>query len=666
MWVFTQFFKKVHSTKPAASRNESAEIFVVCLGYKSPDKIDPRFLDPKHVFSEVDGAATAEEAEAASNLELVNPEKKKKKPAAEGYETGATVLFKSIKASEFVMGDKAIHILNNYHEIALDESRIRKHPKTTDEIVECCKDIKVLGMKELRLLKRWREALRTDFLKEAKNKKDKEGTEKKEEEETDKQGSGEDSEDEELKELDEQVANMRDEERRAAKRAKKKSSKEKRKTAQKIDLKMIIPGDEGPVREEEGLFRMKELRGMRDVEAVTEKDPELLAESESDDDDEMDGGLSKTETYSKEKGRIDKSGLFYKESDSEDEGSDEEEDEETGDLGLQENGNGVYLEEEEEEEEEEEHLLTDLDHSSKESKKRRKADMWFEKDVFKNIEDDDELAEEDISEAIKAYKKKNVNILSEKGEDAEESSDDEDDENEDDDEKEDNYRGMKRKESKQKDGFEVVPKNAAAKKRSKVKLTPEELAIGQEMIMSKKRKRDLTDAGWNRYMHNDKDEDLPDWFVKEEQMHMRPRVQPDPKVVEEYKQRQKALNVKTIKKVVEAKARKKRRAAKKMEKAKKKAAVLMENPDMGSREKQREIQRMYKKAAATQKKETTYVVAKKHTASKRAKRPAGVKGFYKQVDPRMKKDTQRKRGNATSKRVRKRTLKGKKTKPTRS
>ena len=74
------------------------------------------------------------------------------------------------KASEFIAGEKPIHILNNCHEIVLDESRIKKHPKTTQEIVECCKDIRVLGVKELRSLKKWREILKADFEKAAEKK----------------------------------------------------------------------------------------------------------------------------------------------------------------------------------------------------------------------------------------------------------------------------------------------------------------------------------------------------------------------------------------------------------------------------------------------------------------------------------------------------------------
>merc|ERR1712147_52544 len=126
----------------------------------------------------------------------------------------------------------------------------------------------------------------------------------------------------------------------------------------------------------------------------------------------------------------------------------------------------------------------------------------------------------------------------------------------------------------------------------------------------------------------------------------------------------KEMNVKTIKKVVEAKARRKRKVAKKMGEARKKSAHILENADLGSREKASEINKLYKKAAQAgkRKSEVKYVVAKKHKAQKNAQRPSGVKGAFKQVDPRMKKDSAAKRGN--QKQGQKRRLKGKQAKPT--
>jgi AdoMet-dependent rRNA methyltransferase SPB1 len=48
-----QLFERVEATKPTASRSTSAEIYIICLKYKAPAKIQPELLDIKHLFSVV-------------------------------------------------------------------------------------------------------------------------------------------------------------------------------------------------------------------------------------------------------------------------------------------------------------------------------------------------------------------------------------------------------------------------------------------------------------------------------------------------------------------------------------------------------------------------------------------------------------------------------------
>ena len=66
------------------------------------------------------------------------------------------------------------------------------------------------------------------------------------------------------------------------KRKKKKEQKEKTKRAQRINLEMIHPGDEGPKRQEENLFKLSKLTSKTDLETVMEQTPELLAEDSDD------------------------------------------------------------------------------------------------------------------------------------------------------------------------------------------------------------------------------------------------------------------------------------------------------------------------------------------------------------------------------------------------
>lgn len=163
LWVFSQLFTKVEATKPPSSRNVSAEIFVVCRGFKAPKRIDPKFLDPRSVFAELSDPTPNNEAK------VFNPEIKKRK--RDGYEEGNWTQFKEVPASEFIQTTDPIAILGSLNRLSFEQppngdvalAALDKLPETTKEIRDCCNDLRVLGRKEFRNLLKWRLKVREKF-----------------------------------------------------------------------------------------------------------------------------------------------------------------------------------------------------------------------------------------------------------------------------------------------------------------------------------------------------------------------------------------------------------------------------------------------------------------------------------------------------------------------
>ncbi|CAL8115822.1 unnamed protein product [Orchesella dallaii] len=631
IWVLKQFFRNVFATKPAASRTESAEIFVVCKGYLAPGTIDQRFLDPKHVFEDIDLP------EGKKQLQQLLKEVGKKKKA-EGYPTGETMLYRPVLASEFVKSSDYIELLANTSSIDLNEEWIATNPATTDDIKDYCKDVKVLGKKEIKDLVHWRKILRDkieQYLKLKAGVKDEENA-----------GEGsnvqelDDESDTETK-LHDAITAVKEQQVKEEKRKKKKLLKEKKKVAEKTSLDMIIPGDVGPTDTSgDSLFTLKSIKSIDDVDKLIVKPALPDVEDNRDDEDDLDAIYqryqSKRVRYNKEGQVLDSSGKFYRDATEQDQNVKEESSDEEAEPDLR---KGLDFGSDDEELSIEEadidmdkiapiidnHLLTDLDPANKTQKRLKKVAMWFDKDIFKNI---DEESDEDfeIQQLASSYIKKGAivhglnptNGTTESTKAAQRKKrkpqvDDVDSDN---------------------DEMEIVPATVPRKKKSK--LDAEGLALATVMVQSGKNKRDLMDDGWNRYAFNDAG--LPDWFLDDEKKHMKKALPVPQELVDEYKSSLKEINVRPIKKVMEAKARKKKRTIKKMEKAKKKAEGILDNSEMSDAEKANQIKQLYKKANAHKKKEVTYVVAKKFTSAKRMKRPAGVKGPMRVVDPRMKKD----------------------------
>lgn len=651
LWIFQQLFHRVQATKPQASRHESAEIFVVCQGFLAPDKVDSKFFDPKFAFKEI-------EVQAKTVTELVT----KKKPKAEGYAEGDLTLYHRASVTDFLRAANPVDFLSKASEISLDDEELAQHPATTEDIWACCQDIKVLGRKELRSLLNWRTKLRRYVAKKLKEQAKaldislSSGEEEEEEEgEESEAGTGRQpsKEEEEEEQLNRTLAEMKAQEVAELKRKKKKLLREQRKQRERVELKMDLPGvsiaDEG----ETGMFSLRTIRGHQLLEEVTQ------------------GDMSAADTFLSDLPRDD---IYVSDVEDDDTSLDSDLDPEElagvgGSRHLKDQKRVRFGEDDDKEEEEEENpLLVPLE--EKTVLQEEQASLWFSKDGFSGIEDDADEALE-ISQAQLLYESRrkgqqqlpppSSSLKSEKktsqcqdedpkgaeapveaktvprtGRERDDSSDS-DDSSSSDGERWEPKHGKKRSHGLKSDddGFEIVPIEDPVKHQI---LDPEGLALGAIIASSKKAKRDLIDDSFSRYTFNEEEGELPEWFVQEEKQHRIRQLPIDKKDIEHYRRRWREINARPIKKVAEAKARKKRRMLKKLEQTKKKAEAVVNTVDISEREKVAQLRSLYKKAGlGKEKRQVTYVVAKKGVGRK-VRRPAGVRGHFKVVDSRMKKD----------------------------
>lgn len=745
MWVFNQLFRRVEATKPPSSRNVSAEIFVVCQEFKAPRRIDPKFLDPQHVFKDLDpvqadGAATGGDESmkgtSANNVHanVFEPEKKRRK--REGYEEGNYTQYKAISARDFILGADAVSMLGTYNQItfkAAADKEILDHDETNDDIKANCEDLKVLGRKDFRNLMKWRLALREHLGLES-GKQDPAAEETVEMEEMEPMDSDE--------ELDAELEKLTAEEQRRVRKERRRRNEARAKKVLKMQLQMTTPMDIGMEHADEALqggaedfFDLSTAGGKRDgkdldhdegdeIASDAEVSSTISAGADEDDEAAYDSDQEREKRLRRLEGDMDdlyedyrtrmadrdtkfrvkeerrknknldewhgikedkgeneedhsdaessvggydvvqsrKGRLEAQDSDSDFDDEDEDEEDERSRSSLaKDQRKGVpgkakvaaqreakrkraVADDDEDEATVDRGLLTTLE-SKKDAKARqsREAAIWFDNPMFQGIpglgamdaEDDEEEEEEEGEESDDDGLDEDEDVASE-GESDDEAL--EDSENDFEVVPQDSARGADEEEE-----WHVSDIDVDEEKRKFIEehglTTAEAVTLAQQLVNREKTKSDLINAGFSKHNFVDKS-DLPDWFLDDESKHWKANIPITKEAMAALRARQRALDARPIKKVAEAKARKKYKAAQRLAKAQKKAEDVLQNEDgeMTERDKAKNIAKLLAKGGAKAKrKETKLVVARGPNRGLKG-RPKGVKGHFKMVDARMKKE----------------------------
>ncbi|KAI9873923.1 MAG: AdoMet-dependent rRNA methyltransferase spb1 [Pleopsidium flavum] len=682
LWVFNQLFTKVEATKPPSSRNVSAEIFVVCRGFKAPKRIDPKFLDPRSVFAELADPTPNNEAK------VFNPEKKKRK--RDGYEEGDYTQFKEAPVSKFIQTTDPIAMLGTLNRLSFEQvpngdialATLDKLPETTREIRDCCADLKVLGRKEFRTLLRWRLKVR-DLFGFASKTKVVENTEAEEFAEVAPM-------DEELR-IQEEMQRLNDTESSRKKRERRRENERKQKEIVRMQMHMTTPMEIGLEQAgpngEDAMFALKTVDRVGAVDRVAHGRMGVIV-NQADDTRENDGNGNKDEVsdyeedllereldslYEKYQDQKSASDAKYRAKKSRKEHKDGEwegfsaVEDDSAEDNLDE-VSSTYSSDDGAAAPTKSLVTTLAANSLGSSGLSSRAANFFDQDIFKDIggldhvegedsaiELDDESREDILEVPLVAGAKEPMTGHADQEEQTVQNS-----------------RVIRKPrsvslagahttgspavhdESEVEDtGFDIVKgveqseweTGIAAQKKGDLDIdiiTAEAMTLAQQIASGKKSKHDLMDEGFNKYAFQDRD-GLPEWFLDDEGRHSKPHRPITAAGAAAVKEKLRALNARPIKKVREAKDRKRFKAAQRLEKLRRKSALVADEEGMTEKEKARNIANLMSKATKKKPKQQVKLVVARGGNRGISGRPKGVKGKYKIVDARLKKDVRAER-----------------------
>eukprot|EP01083_Nonionella_stella_P291535 991965_1 len=318
-------------------------------------------------------------------------------------------------------------------------------------------------------------------------------------------------------------------------------------------------------------------------------------------------------------------------------------------------------------------VLDDKDFSLKPDSKMIKAKRWFADDIFDDIESNEELDEKIMIEQLGDFIEKDVKgeddfevVMKDKGDvgTGVKKKGDDDGKLKYDDLPEilklpykvrmkmkkmnrDHRRRLKRDEEKRKERdclFEEVPV-VLDEDSTDSEAIAEVQAIGTKLLCDKKKRMEIIDNSYNKYAFDDEGCNVPQWFKDDENHNYTVNLPVTKAEVREYKDRLKAINARPIKKVAEAKARKKLKAQRIWNKIRRKATVLADNQDLSERTKIKQIEKLYGKLGR-RKNTRVYMIAgkgRKARPSDGKKPPKNAVKVY--VDKRLKADKLGRRKN---------------------